>query len=160
MRIRTGSGEPDAQYRKLIEDSYLQLKKEDGNYRKVSDRVQVVQQGALARYSLAFTWPKTAPPGSYQVEVYACRNGELIARGTAVLPVVEVGFPAFLARLAHEHPAGYGFLAVMMAVIAGFGIDAVASRLRPRRRQVRLQEQPREVAGRARAMSAGGHEKP
>jgi len=161
MRIRTKTGEPDAVYRKLIQDSYLQLKKEDGNYRKVSDRVQIAPQGGLAHYSLAFTWPKTAPPGSYQVEVYACRNGEVVAHGTAVLPVVEVGFPAFLANLAHSHPAGYGLIAVLMAVFAGFGIDAVASRLRPRKRTIRLHEQPRKaVAGQARATSAGGEPSP
>jgi uncharacterized protein (TIGR02186 family) len=160
MQVRTKAGEPDPAYRKLIEDSYLQLKKADGNYRKVSDRVQIVQEGGIALYSLAFTWPKTAPPGSYQVEVYACRNGEVIAHGVAVLPVVEAGFPAFLANMAHNHPAGYGLMAVLMAVIAGFGIDAVASRLRPRKRHVRLTETPRKQAEQVRAASVATGEKP
>jgi hypothetical protein len=78
------------------------------------------------RYTLEIDWPKLATPGSYQVEVYACRDGRIIGQSGAALQLVEVGFPAFMAKAAREHPYGYGILAVILAVIAGFGIDALA----------------------------------
>jgi uncharacterized protein (TIGR02186 family) len=130
MHIRVGKGDPDPEYRELIENSYLDLKKNDGTYRRVADRVHMVEAGTTAHYLLAFNWPKTAPPGRYRIEAYACRNRAIVGQAVSTLRLVEVGFPAFMVSLAHQHPWGYGLLAVLAAVCAGFGIDAVASRLR------------------------------
>jgi uncharacterized protein (TIGR02186 family) len=130
MHIRVGKGDPDPEYRELIENSYLDLKKSDGTYRRVANRVHIVEAGATAHYTLLFNWPKTAPPGAYRVEVYACRGRAVVGQAASTLRLVEVGFPAFMVSLAHEHPWEYGILAVLAAMCAGFGIDAVASRLR------------------------------
>jgi uncharacterized protein (TIGR02186 family) len=130
MHIRTNKGEPGPEYRELIENSYLDLKKKDLTYRRVANRVHIVPDGATEHYTVAFNWPKTAPPGRYQIEVYACRDRAIIGQAATTLRLVEVGFPAFMVSLAHQHPWEYGLLAVFAAVCAGFGIDAVASRLR------------------------------
>jgi len=130
MHIRTGKGEPDASYRALLEDSYLDLKKKDGTYRRVANRAQVVEAGNAAHYVVLFNWPKTAPPGAYEVQVFACRDRAIVGQAATTLTLVEVGFPEFMVTLAHQHPWFYGLLAVFAAVCAGFGIDAVASRLR------------------------------
>jgi len=133
MHARTSRGEPDAQYRELIENSYIELKKKQGTYRRVADRVHIAEGGGAVQYSVEFSWPKGAPPGSYNVEVYALRQGAVVGQTATVLRLVEVGFPAYMVALANEHPWKYGLLAVIAAVMAGFGIDAIASRLRPRR---------------------------
>ncbi len=130
MHIRTSKGEPNEEYRELIENSYLDLKKKDLTYRRVANRAHIVEDGELAHYTVAFNWPKSAPPGRYQIEVYACRDRTVVGQAKTTLRLVEVGFPAFMVSLAHEHPWEYGLLAVFAAVCAGFGIDAVASRLR------------------------------
>ncbi len=109
MHVRTSRGEPDAAYRELIQDSYIDLKKKNGTYRRIATRVQVTKADGGEHYTLLFHWPKTAPPGSYQVEVYACRDNHVIARANTELRLVQVGFPAFTARLAHEHPGGTAY---------------------------------------------------
>ena len=81
-------------------------------------------------YSLRFAWPKSALPGKYKVEAYACRNRSVIARSAAELDVAEIGFPAYLSSLSLHHPWLYGFGAVLAAMLAGFGIDACTSLLR------------------------------
>ena len=127
MQIRTEHGLRDPEALKLIGDHYLNLKKTDGSYRRIADRVQVAEIGnGEARYSLEIGWPKLATPGSYQVEVYACRDGRIVGQSGTTLSLTEIGFPAFMANAAREHPYGYGILAVILAVIAGFGIDALA----------------------------------
>jgi hypothetical protein len=156
MHIRTSHGEPDAQYWEVLTDSYLDLKKTDLTYRRVADRVQVVEQAdGSTHYTLRFNWPRSAPPGLYQVEVYACRDGAVVGQAGTVLRLKEVGFPLFMANLAHTHPYSYGLLAVLLAVIAGFGIDAIASRLRGGRRRGPGQRVPASEPGQAQAAAAG-----
>ncbi|MDT8067157.1 MAG: TIGR02186 family protein [Terriglobia bacterium] len=130
MHIRTGKGDPDPLYRDLIEKSYLDLKKSDGTYRRVANRVDIANEGPAGHYTLSFHWPRTASPGAYEVEVYACRDRAVVGRAATTLNLVEVGFPEFMVTLAHKHPWWYGLLAVLSAMCAGFGIDAVVSRLR------------------------------
>jgi hypothetical protein len=86
MHIRTSHGEPDAQYWEVLTDSYLDLKKTDLTYRRVADRVQVVEQAdGSTHYTLRFNWPRSAPPGLYHVEVYACRDGAVVGQAGTVL---------------------------------------------------------------------------
>lgn len=142
-KARTGAGSvvckgtaPDEHYGELIRRNYLAVKLGEGSYQRFANSVRVADaEGGATRYSLEFLWPRKAPPGSYRVEVYACRNRAVVARSSASLDVLEVGFPAQMASLAGERPWVYGLFAVVAAVIAGFGIDAVAARLRrPRQR--------------------------
>ena len=44
------------------------------------------------------------------------------------LRVVEIGFPALVVRLAMQRPATYGLISVVIAMLAGFGIDFLAAR--------------------------------
>ncbi len=124
LHIRTERGVRDPDALRQLADYYVELKKKDGSYRRLSDRVQV-NPGAdgLEHYSLEFGWPKLALPGTYQVEVYACRDGQIVGQSGSQLRLVEVGFPALLLITAQKHPLGYGILAVLAAVIAGLGID-------------------------------------
>jgi hypothetical protein len=136
--------EPDARDGELLRTNYLKLKADEGSYQTFPRAVQIAADASGgARYRLEFLWPRKAPPGTYQVEVYAVRNRAIIARAGTRLPVVEVGFPAFMASLAGEHPWFYGLIAVVAAVIAGFGIDAIAVQIRKPRRRIEPREVPR-----------------
>jgi hypothetical protein len=120
----------DPAYQALIRKNFIALKSSDGSYRSYPKSVQLAKDGGESRYDLTFDWLRNALPGSYQIEVYACRNRTVIARADSLLSVVEVGFPVQMAALAKDHPFGYGMLAVLAAVIAGFTIDGISSRLR------------------------------
>ncbi len=125
--------EPDPQYLELIRSSFLALKSREGRYQTHPDAVRMVNAAEDAsRYTVDLNWPRSAPPGSYHVEMYACKNRSVVARTTAPLGVVEVGFPAQMAALSSGHPWIYGLIAVLAAIIAGFAIDALTVRLRRR----------------------------
>jgi hypothetical protein len=128
--------EPDPQYAATIRDSFLNLKKQDGSYQFHPSTVQLAASPNGTHYSLQLSWPKGAGTGTYQVEVYACKNHSVVARAATPLSVVEAGLPLYLAGLAKSRPWVYGFVAVLVAVLAGFTIDGITSRLRrpvPRR---------------------------
>ncbi len=162
MRIRTEHGLRDPEALRLIGDHYLDLKKRDGSYRRIADRVRMADIGnGEERYTLEIGWPKLATPGSYQVEVYACRDNRIVGQSGTTLQLVEVGFPAFMANAAREHAYLYGILAVILAVIAGFGIDALAVLLGGAKKrfpaEARPMPQPQPAhRGMAAAAGAGG----
>jgi len=164
MHIRTEHGLRDPEALRLIGDQYVDLKKKEGSYRRIADRVHVTDIGnGEARYTLEIGWPKLATPGSYQVEVYACRDGRIVGQSGAALQLVEVGFPAFMAAAAREHPYGYGILAVILAVIAGFGIDALAVLLGGKKKHIPAEAHPMprpQPAHRTMAAAAGAGKSP
>lgn len=118
--------EPDAD-RDAIVAGWLTLKTADGTYALIRDAVTMGRAGqATVPYAVEFSWPKKAPPARYQVWVYECRNGEVTGVTSAPLPVVKVGFPEWLAKMAQASAALYGIVAVLAAAMAGFGIDFLA----------------------------------
>jgi len=129
--------EPDGD-RDAIVAGWLTLKTQDGTYSLVRDAVKMGTPGpAGVPYWVEFQWPKKAPPARYQVWVYECRDRSVINVVSAPLPVVKVGFPAWLAAMATQRAAAYGVAAVLAAVLAGFGIDFLAALVFGRRRATR-----------------------
>ena len=128
MRIR-----PPQQDRDVVRTSFVTLKTEEHVYRNISNGVQMGQPTpAGVPFRVDFHWPRKAPPATYEVMVYECRDGVIVREAAASLKVVEVGFPAWMASVAREHASLYGGMAVIVAVLAGFGIDFLAVRLRRR----------------------------
>lgn len=122
--------EPPQQDHDKIRANYLSLKTQQGIYRVISDGVKMGApiQGGVP-YILDLHWPKKAPPAAYVVHVYECRDDQVLRQSTVPLSVEEVGFPAKMAYLAKDRAVLYGILAVIVAMIAGFGIDFLASLL-------------------------------
>ncbi len=116
-----------------VRTNYIELKTEDNVYRVISNGLKMgtpTPEGVP--YSVQLHWPRRAPPDHYEVRVYECRDGSLVGRTTAQLDVVKIGFPATMAALATSHPSAYGIGAVLIAALAGFGMDFLVSLLRRR----------------------------
>lgn len=147
---------PDASYARVLYADFLKLKGHEGTYYEKEGIVKVVPAGSEVRYALQFDWPKKVPPGTYRVTVYACRGRRVIAHSAASLQLVEVGFPAYMAKMASTNPWLYGIAAVLAAIAAGFLTDLFTSRLQSRRRSKTvsdesgldsaLEQQPSEVS--------------
>jgi len=63
------------------------------------------------------------------VGLYVFTDGRLVARTSETVTIQKTGFPLFVSRLAREHEAEYGLLAIVVAVMAGFSIGLVFSYL-------------------------------
>lgn len=115
----------------IIRANYLALKTEERVYRDISNGLRMgAPDSTGVPFSVDFHWPRKAPPAHYEVRVYECRDGSIVGKLAAPLDVVKVGFPATMAYLAREHASAYGVLAVLIAVVVGFGIDFLAAFLR------------------------------
>ncbi|MEJ2215981.1 MAG: TIGR02186 family protein [Gemmatimonadota bacterium] len=101
---------------------------------KQRDRLWHVSEGSvhlqpagsgMALATADFALPAKAPPGAYQVLVYAFRDGtgELAAEGS--LRIRQVGVAAFISTLATGQGFLYGGLAALIAVIVGLATGVV-----------------------------------
>jgi uncharacterized protein (TIGR02186 family) len=122
IRIEDSAGNPaDGKWF----DEYLKFKKEE----KVYD----IQEGSVVRqhgvegntYQVKVAWPYQAPPGTYQVEVIAARDGQVVDRASTHFEVKSVGITAALSKMAFEHAAWYGIMAVVIALLAGLAVGAI-----------------------------------
>lgn len=122
--------EPESPDHEIIRTNYLTLKEQQGIHQVWNDAIKIgPQEGERVPYSLEFVWPKKAPPASYSVTAYKIRDGNVEGSTSTILEVVEVGFPARMAYLAKERVYIYGAMSVIVALLAGFGIDFLASKL-------------------------------
>lgn len=65
--------------------------------------------------------PANVPPGAYTVEVLLLRGGQVIAAQTTPMFVSKIGLGAEVYDFAHRHAALYGILAILLAVLSGWG---------------------------------------
>jgi uncharacterized protein (TIGR02186 family) len=97
----------------------VRLKEKDGLWDVTTGTVEIRPgtDGALALAELPV--PVKAPPGRYEVTVYAFADGRGALVGSGSFEVKQGGVPAFIASLASEHGLLYGVLAVVVAVAVG-----------------------------------------
>jgi len=119
-----------------IRRDYLALKQSRGTYTLGDRSVTMGSDADCAWYRLEFHWPKKAPPATYRVHVFEVRNGSIGRQISVPLAVAPAGLPARIANLAEDHAASYGIAAVLIGVLAGFGIDLLATRVFRRKRVV------------------------
>ncbi len=114
--VGSGAHEPQAFVAALI-----RMREEAGAY--------VVAEGAVAlRENALFRTEIDLPPdlteGDYEARMLITRDGRVLAQESAVLAVRKVGLERFLFNLAHDEPAVYGLMSLVIAVAAGWGASA------------------------------------
>jgi Putative transmembrane protein (Alph_Pro_TM) len=130
IKIEPPPADPD-----LIRVNYLKLKSIEDNYRVINGAVKMGTAGPSGvPYSAELDWPKKVPPGNYEVLVYECRNGSVVKELHTTMELTRVGFPAFMASLAQDHAQVYGLVAVIVALLAGIGVDFIVASLRRTRK--------------------------
>ncbi len=116
-----------------LRHDYLHLKLAQNVYRVIDGGLHMGATTSSGEpYSIQFHWPRKAPPAEYQVRVHECRDGRVVNTITVPLKVVKAGFPAAVSALATKEPWAYGMGAIVVAILAGFGIDFIAASLKRR----------------------------
>lgn len=71
-------------------------------------------------FKTTLPFPDITPRGGYTAETYLVYNGQIVGIQSTPLLVAKRGFDAAIFQLAHEYPAIYGIIAVIMAISAGW----------------------------------------
>ena len=93
-----------------------------GHYGRVEGRLKVIE-GRLFRSTVYF--PANVPVGRYLVRTYLVNKGEIVSTRTMPLRINKIGIEADVYRVAHQHSALYGIAAIVIAVLAGLGGNAL-----------------------------------
>jgi uncharacterized protein (TIGR02186 family) len=91
---------------------------DEGLYGHGSGRVEMLGD-KLFRATLAF--PRSVPTGTYTIQVYLLRKGDIIAAQTTPLIISQTGFEADVNQFATDQAVLYGIVAVLAAAMAGWG---------------------------------------
>lgn len=96
-----------------------------GRIRKVEDRYRLdeasVQLTAETLFRADVVLPANLTEGDYRVRIFLTREGRVVDHQEKVIRVNKAGLERFLFIMAHEQPLAYGVLALVLAVVAGWG---------------------------------------
>jgi uncharacterized protein (TIGR02186 family) len=90
----------------------------EGLYGHGAGRVEMLGD-KLFRATLAF--PPNVPTGTYTIQAYLLRKGDIIAAQTTPLIISQTGFEADVNQFATDAAVLYGIVAVLAAAMAGWG---------------------------------------
>lgn len=106
----------------LFLDGYIKVKEEQKLYAYREKAVDIIK-GRLFRAE--FQLPSRAPIGEYRLEIYTIKGNQLVGHGTATLRVEQIGIQQWITQMAKHHGGLYGFVAVAIALMAGFGVGLI-----------------------------------
>ena len=106
------------EYRKALVRNKLRL----GHYAGETGKVSMLSS-RLFRTDIAF--PTNVPTGIYTVEVFLVRDGTVVSAESTPLYVSKIGVGAEIYGFAYDYSLLYGIAAVLFAVLAGLGANAI-----------------------------------
>ncbi len=118
--------------------------------REINDHIRIAYESALRRirnsqelyqietkkvrflgaqlFRVDITFPSNVPTGTYTVQVFLVRDGDVVTAQTTPLKVEKHGIDAEIFEFAHQHSAWYGLIAIMLALAAGWLASAIFRR--------------------------------
>jgi uncharacterized protein (TIGR02186 family) len=106
-------------------EALLRRKVARGLYNGTTGRIDVLKD-TLFRTKVPF--PANVPTGRYRVDVYHVEDGWVTSVATIPLSVGKVGLEQSIFQFAHEQPALYGVVAIVIAAVAGYGAGMLFGR--------------------------------
>lgn len=99
-------------------DALIRNKQAQGLFPLQGRPVREIQSGF---FKAVFPLPANVPSGTYRINAYLVNGEKVTAQAGRTLQVGQVGFSAGIYLFAHNHALIYGFLAILMALAAGWG---------------------------------------
>lgn len=113
LDVRAGEGESALAHRAAL----IRLKQRRGLY---GDEVLPVVFLGNQLFRAEMHFPANVPVGTYTVEVFLLRDGEVVSAQTTPLIISKIGVGAELYDFAHQNAPLYGIMAIILATGAGW----------------------------------------
>lgn len=104
---------------------FLKYKEASKIYSVEAGKISLTQKDGKQNYYIMMDWPYQATPGDYLVSVYAVKDMKVVEQAQSKVVVQQVGVIKSLAGMAKNNGAFYGFISVLAALGAGFGVGLI-----------------------------------
>ena len=121
LTANSPTGENHGAYREAL----LRNQVKNGLYPSEIGRVTFLGK-RLFRTNVEF--PANVPTGIYRVEVYLIRDGQVASAQITPLEIRKAGLEAEIFDFAHRHEILYGLIAILLALMAGWGAGEIFRR--------------------------------
>ena len=117
------SGKIEPAERQEFLKQFLELKESEHIYASWPGALKVAAaSGGASPVTASFPVPTNIRPGTYKICLSVIADGKAVSNTCTDLTIEMVGFPALMAKLAYQHGAAYGVLAVVLAIVVGFAM--------------------------------------
>ena len=103
----------------------VDLRRRSGLWSEQEGRIGITQN---VLYQARIAIPAAVPVGAYTAEIYLIRHGKVIARAATPITIDKSGFERWVYVAAQNHGLAYGLVAVVLALLAGWGAGLVVRR--------------------------------
>lgn len=110
-------------------EALVRIRTEQGLYQLLEKTVAVDQQ---TLFRTAIDMPSNLTEGDYITKIFLTRSGEVVSEFETSIDVRKVGIERILFRLSRDNPLAYGFLALAIAIAAGWLASAAFQVIRAR----------------------------
>ena len=117
LRLRANTGGNSTNLPAVYMAALDRIRTSNGLYRQEQDSVKIIGEG-LFRTNVRL--PANVPVGDFFVDAYVFQKGRQIAHNRISLNVDKQGFERAVFAFAHAYPLLYGFVAVFIALVAGW----------------------------------------
>jgi uncharacterized protein (TIGR02186 family) len=107
---------------KAFREALLRNMQRLGLYRAETSEIAFVGR-QLFRTTFAF--PANVPTGLFHADIFLIDDGVLISKRSSALEISKSGFEATMFQFANYRPLGYGLVAVVVALMAGWGAAVI-----------------------------------
>ena len=108
-------------------DALLRLRTQSGFYALNEGSIGFTED---TLFNTVVRLPAALTEGNYKVRIFLTREGEVVDEMRRTIWVRKTGLERFLHNAAHEYALLYGFAALLIAGLAGWGASAIFARLR------------------------------
>lgn len=121
-----GRDVPESEEASFVE-GLIRVRREEGLY-QINEGAVSLEESTL--FQTRIEMPSTLVEGNYTTRIFLTREGSVIDSYQSILPVYKVGVERWVHLLAVERPFLTGVLALVVAVVAGWGASAAFRSLR------------------------------
>ncbi len=106
-------------------NEFVKFKEDSKLYATSSGKISTAMKDGKQNYYILTEWPYQAPPGNYLVTVYAVKDKKVVEKAEAKVVVEQAGIVKTLYDMSKNNGGLYGFISIMAALGAGFGVGMV-----------------------------------
>ena len=127
--IRSVGAPMDVRDPQSFSEALVRIRTAQGLYQLLEKTVAVDQQ---TLFRTAIDMPSNLTEGDYITKIFLTRSGEVVSEFETSIDVRKVGLERILFRLSRDNPLAYGFLALAIAIAAGWLASAAFQVIRAR----------------------------